>query len=88
MLERSLTEGYNYPTSKSPEVCKPDYEMMISRNRKNKERYSKFINAFYEFIGFEVITGGLAELLGELITNERKYDNIVQELIHQQENDK
>jgi len=68
--------------------CKPDYEGMISRNRANAERYAKFISAFYEFIGHESVRDKMAELLGELVSIERRFRMEIENLIKAQEDDK
>lgn len=68
--------------------CKPDYESMIKKCTEKRDRYKKFKEAMFEFIGRDYVREKMAELLGELVSHERRYNAEIEELIKRQEEDK
>ena len=72
------------PEGKTADICKPDYEKQI---RDLKERLGKVLNlkdALFDYVGIGRTYGKLAEMIGELVSEQRFIENRIVRLIEQQ----
>ncbi len=67
--------------------CKPDYEKMITGAKDKLEKNQKLQEAIFNYFGNLRLRNQMAELVGELVSEERQYRHEVARLIQQQEND-
>ena len=78
--------GYDEPKGMmKAERCKPDYELMIKRERERLNKVDKLLEAIFNYIGTMVSKGKMAELIGELTCMSRRYNASIEDLIEQQE---
>ena len=84
-----MLEDYGNGVSKGydmREPCKPDYEIMIKNSREELTKVTDFLTAIFNYMGNgRRVHGKLAELIGELVCEERTYNRTIDELIKQQE---
>lgn len=75
-----------YPAEGSPADCKRDWERDIKRERESLERARKLKEALFEYIGNRHhIEGPLAEMVGDLVFEERWREKNIQTMIVAQE---
>ena len=74
--------------SAKAERCKPDYELLITRARDKNAKVSHLIVALQEYTGPQIYRQKLAELYGELMSEQWKLQNEIDHLIEAQEEDK
>ena len=65
-----MIEHRNQGINKTEKIsaCKPDYEQMIIREKKQLEFNTNFQNAIFEYMGDGMLIGKMAELVGELVS--------------------
>ena len=74
-------------SSEAPQKCKPDYEELITQAKSRLGANLKFQDAIYEYTGYRQLRGKMAELLGELASEERALNIRIENLVHEQEQD-
>ena len=65
--------------------CKPDYEQMIIAAKKAREKTAAFIEAIFAYTGERSLRDKMAELVGELVSEERQMAERIEKLIRQHE---
>lgn len=75
----------SYFEANHTQKCKPDYERIIERCKKERDRHRAFKEAIFNFIQYNSVSGPLAELIGELVVTERRYDAEINDAIAAQE---
>lgn len=70
---------------KIPERCKPDYEAMIKTNQERQRINNNLQEAVFEYAGKSRLRGKMAELIGELVSEDRILKANTNDLIRQQE---
>ena len=80
-----LGDVENYPEGKSAEICKPDYEQLIKAQNEQLEKTVNLKHALFGYIGMRGhVHDKLAELLGELVQEERVIGYRINKLIERQ----
>ena len=72
--------------AKKPQRCKPDFEGMIASARKRLLKTVSLKDALFDYIGSSRVRDKLAEMVGELVWEERQINARIEELINEQEN--
>ena len=67
------------------EPCKPDYEAMIKRVNEMRVKNKCLTEAIFRYVGNSRLRGPLAELVGELVSEDRQIGNELEALIRAQE---
>lgn len=67
------------------EDCKPDYEGMIKANKDKLQKVIALKDSLFDYIGLSTPRGKLAEMVGELICEERQLEFSIENLIERQE---
>jgi len=70
------------------ERCKPDYEAIIKKAKDKIEKTSNLKEALFAYLGTRHVKSQLAEMIGELVMEEREFRSIIEENIKRQEEDK
>ena len=83
MLENNTAE---LSGSKMPERCKPDYESIIKNLRTKLSNNLALENAVWGYVGESRLRDKMAEMMGELISEQRKLQRDIDILIKEQEN--
>jgi len=73
------------PTSGSIKDCKPNYERMIEDTKDKLAKNLAFQDAIFNYIGKIILRDKLAELVGELVSEERFLRTKINDLFEQQE---
>ena len=69
------------------ERCKPDYEAIIKKAKDKLEKASSLKEALFAYLGARHVKSQLAEMIGELVMEERELQSAVEENIKRQEED-
>ena len=82
-----MLENRNEPIGSisSKSECKPDYEQMIKHELNRLNLNVQFQDIIFEYMGNVILRDKLAELVGELASEERQINASVKRLISQQE---
>ena len=83
--EKMLEDSYAPVGEKRAERCKPDYEKMITKNKEKLRLNTDFQEAIFAYTGNTRLRNKMAELIGELVTEERMLQKNIQQLIKNQE---
>ena len=67
------------------EPCKPDYESMIKRCAEKRAKNVSLTEAVLNYVGNTRLRGPLAEMVGELVSEERQLSAEIDALIKAQE---
>ena len=65
--------------------CKPDYEQMISNDKEKLVLNSNLQNAIFEYMGYTRLRNKIAEMVGELVSEERNIKKNIERMISEQE---
>lgn len=69
------------------EKCKPDYEEMIRQANEKLAKNQNFQGAIFNYMGMRRLRNKMAELVGELVSEERSLRATIEDLIKKQAED-
>lgn len=67
--------------------CRPDYERLITEAKLQLSKNTCLQDALFDYLGNRTVSGKLAEMVGELVSEERVLTTRIDQLIKQQESD-
>ena len=84
-----MLNDYNRDNVGSSEVqrCKPDYESIIARCKAKITANTTLTEAIFGYVGNRRLNGGMAEMVGELVSEHRQLEKEIENLIAAQEAD-
>ncbi len=79
------TYGGEILSSEAPQKCKPDYEQLIAQASDRLAVNKALQHVIYEYTNFQRLRGKMAELMGELASEETWLNRRIDSLIAEQE---
>ena len=67
--------------------CRPDYEGVVKKSRERLAKNQKLQSALFDYVGDCRLHGQLAEMVGELVSDERAMLAEIEYMIAEQEKD-
>lgn len=82
-----MTDNYLGQSEKKAERCRPDYEAQIRNMNDKLSKNKALFAALMEYLAGKRVKGSLAEMIGELVSEERQLSIAITHAIAQQETD-
>ena len=76
---------YGGDSSKTMERCRPDYEAIIKRAKEKLHQVVALKSALFDYLGNRRVKKELAEMIGELVMEERELTVAIDNAIREQE---
>jgi hypothetical protein len=80
-------ESETMSMGKITERCRPDYEAQIKNQREKLSKAENLKSALLDYLNHRRISGPLAEMLGELVSETVSLEKTIADLIQRQEAD-
>jgi len=81
-----ITEHYEMTSPKqATQECQPNYEQLIESAKHRLDKCNDLLQAIYNYTGDIKVQGTLAEMIGELVTEQRSLEQRINQLMDQME---
>lgn len=85
LRDMNAPQGIGETAMMKREVCQPDYESLVSGVKDQIAKCNNLKNALLNYVGKQHVSGRVAEMIGELVTEERQLNARLDAYIAEQE---